>query len=196
MAKKLIGIIPVSIILFFCYVYASEYNVDRDQANEVKFISDAPFEDFEGITSQIDGYVFWKDERFDENIDKAASRLYFEVELATMKTGIGMRDRDMREDYLETDKYPRAVYDAKIIAIDPLGNNSYRVTAEGDFSIHGVSQPREIIATVEMEQNDFHVVSAFTVNLKDHNIKVPKLLFLRIGEVIKIELDFHLKFIK
>src|SRR5438132_5755067 len=41
----------------------------------------------------------------------------FVVPLATLKTGIDLRDRHMREKYLETDKYPNAVLEVPWSAI-------------------------------------------------------------------------------
>jgi riboflavin synthase alpha subunit len=40
------------------------------------------------------------------------------------------------------------------------------------------------------------VKSKFSVSLKDHNIEVPSLMFQKISEMIKLEVDFMLKFVK
>ena len=42
------------------FLVAGEYHVDKERENQVKFISDAPLEDFEGVTDKIDGYIFWE----------------------------------------------------------------------------------------------------------------------------------------
>ena len=45
------------IISFFVFTIASaeEYHVDETAKNVIKFISDAPIENFEGVTNKIDG---------------------------------------------------------------------------------------------------------------------------------------------
>lgn len=188
----------ITAILFILSATASgaEYNVDREKANSVVFISDAPFEDFEGTTSHIDGFAFWPGNEFGPDIDMSRTKIHFEVELATLKTGIGMRDKDMREDYLETDKYPYAVFDGKLTSITTTGENSFRVNASGEFEVHGVKKRREFSADVTFIDDHVKIVGSFGVDLNDHDIEVPSLLFLRINELIEVELEFYLKFIK
>jgi len=192
--------IIISSILITLFLTAisvgAEYHIDREMDNSVLFISDAPFEDFEGKTSHIDGFAFWPGEEFGSDIDLAETKIHFEVELATLKTGIGMRDKDMREDYLETDEYPYAVYDGRLTSVEKTGESSYSVNTEGEFKVHGVSRQRNLSAEVTFQDNHIHVISSFEVNLEDHDIDIPSLLFLRINEVIEVELDYYLKFVK
>ncbi len=195
-AMKSIGYFLGLFLLFCLTVIPAEYHIDRSAKNLVKFISDAPFEDFEGITERIDGYVFWPGETLSDEIDPAGSDIYFEIELASLKTGIGLRDKDMREDYLETDKYPYASYSAKISNIERLGENRFRIYSDGEFTVHGMSRPVSISATAIIDKATIKVNSEFEVRLTDYDIEIPKLLFLRINETIEIELEFHLKFIK
>jgi polyisoprenoid-binding protein YceI len=85
----------------FGYCISAEYHVDRKGQNLVKFISDAPLDNFEGTTDNVDGYIVWDGDNPVNN-----SEFHFEAELSTLDTGIGLRNRHMRENYLETDKYP------------------------------------------------------------------------------------------
>jgi len=172
---------------------AAEYHVDRGAKNHVKFISDAPIEDFEGVTGSIDGYVLWEGDSLKEGEDHPGSELYFEVELANLDTGIGLRNRHMRENYLETDKYPYARYRGKISRIKPSPSGGFVVISDGEFEVHGVSKPVTIIGEVSGDGKSYHVISKFDVRLPDHNIDVPSLMFMKINEIIKLELDFHLR---
>ena len=50
------------LIALLVFIYSNtfakvEHQVDKSKKNVVKFISDAPVEDFAGITSSIDGYM-------------------------------------------------------------------------------------------------------------------------------------------
>ncbi len=178
--------------LAFAVGRAAEYNIDRAAENVVKFISDAPFEDFEGTTDKIDGYAAWPGGEFGEKIDLTGSDIYFEVPLATLKTGIGMRDRDMREDYLETDNFPLAFFKGTITGIVLRTDSAYDIRTSGAFTVHGVTRSMVINGEVRPEDGRLVVNCVFEVILPDHNIKVPKLLFLRISETIKVELEFYL----
>ena len=100
----------------------------KSDDNLVKFTSSTSLLDFDGITSNIDGYIYWEgDKIFGEK-----NEIYFEVDLNSVETGIGKRDRDMREDVLETDKYPKTWYKGKIIDVIEKSENSnqYKVVSK------------------------------------------------------------------
>ena len=167
---------------------AKELHVDKEQSNLVKFISKAPLENFEGKTDRIDGYVYWEG---DDLTNK--SEIYFEVDLSTLDTGIGLRNRHMRENYLETEKYRYATFKGKVVKDEPLSESEYGITAEGLISIHGVEQPLRVTGNVSTKEGRYHVKCEFNVALSDFSIKIPKLMFMKIDENMKIVLDFHLQ---
>lgn len=172
---------------------AAEYHVDLSAKNQVKFISDAPIEDFEGVTDRIDGYVLWQGDSLREGNAYPESELYFEVELKSLDTGIGLRNRHMRENYLETDKFPFARYKGRITEVKKSLSGGFIVVSEGNFEVHGVSKAMTTVAEVTGNGKSYHVTSQFSVKLPDHQIDVPSLMFLKISEIIQLELDFYLK---
>ena len=178
----------VSFLLITQSVYTAEFQIDKSKENQVKFISDAPVEDFEGVTKNIDGYLYYDGEDLLNN-----SELYFEVDLRTVDTGIGLRNRHMRENYLHTDKYPMTHYKGKIVKVEKASDNTYKVSLEGNMFIHGVTKPLKINGTIKQTGSGYFVNTNFEVNLNDYKIEVPKLMFMRINEIIKLVLNFHLK---
>ncbi|MGE5457825.1 MAG: YceI family protein [Methanococcaceae archaeon] len=181
----------IALILFPFFIFATEHNIDKGRKNLVKFISDAKIESFEGTTDKIDGYLV-----FDGNDILSKSSLYFEVDLRTLDTGIGLRNRHMREEYLETDKYPLTTFKGKIIKADKISEGNFKVLAEGDLTIHGVTKKVQTIGQISNIGNGFHITSKFEVRLPDYNIEVPTMMFLKISEIIKLDLDFFTKQVK
>ena len=171
---------------------AVEWQVDLTKPRVAKFISRAPLEEFEGITEDIDGYLYWEDDSLFKN-----NEFYFEVNLNTLDTGIGLRNRHMRERYLETDKWPVASYQGKIVDVaktDSAGLTVYEVQTQGTFSVHGVERDIEVAGTVEMlEAGLMRIKAAFQIELPDYNIKIPQVMFFKLNKVIKIRVMFHLK---
>lgn len=163
-----------------------------ERPNRVVFFSDAPLEDFEGVTDRIDGFVFLAGEGLGGETDLAESELYFEVDLASIDTGIGLRNRHMRNNYLETDEFPFAAFQGRVgeLVRDPAGG--FRAVASGTLTIHGVDQEREVSCTVDRDSGELRVRCAFSVMLSDHDIKVPKLMFMKIDEEMRLELDLFL----
>jgi polyisoprenoid-binding protein YceI len=184
-----------SLLLLFVLGVSSnavEYQVDRTARNTVTFISHAPLEQFEGVTDRIDGYIFWEGDHVPPDQTQWPScKLYFEVELNGLDTGIGLRNRDMREEYLETDKYPYARFNARLKDLRKVSDALYAAEAVGTFTIHGVDRPVSTTANVIPTASGFRVQCNFEVTLPDYKIKVPKLMFLKLNELIKLQVDFY-----
>jgi len=179
------------LLLFFLATFVAfsqtvEYHVDKSASNVVKFISDAPIENFEGVTSNIDGYLIHR-----SNDVTATSSLYFEVDLRTLDTGIGLRNRQMRDDYLHTDKFPMAKFTGRIVSASEAGVG-HNVTVRGVMDIHGVKKPMEITGSLAPSGSRLRLRSSFEVKLGDHDIEIPRFMFLKIDETMKLELDYYL----
>ena len=176
------------LLLISTSLFSGEYQVDKSAENMVKFVSDAPIEDFEGVTSSIDGYLYWEGDDFLNQ-----SELYFEVDLNTVDTGIGLRNRHMRENYLHTDKFPKTHFTAKLIKVDKKSETEYEVEAEGKFFVHGVEKQKKISGKLQKIDNDKYKVSTnFIVALSDYNIEVPSIMFYKIDENMDLFVEFYL----
>jgi len=169
-----------------------EYHVDLEKEHRVRFVSDAPLEDFEGVTSQIDGFLFLPGEGLAGETDLASSEFFFEVDLASLDTGIGLRNRHMRDNYLETDEFPYASFAGRVGRLGEESPGRFKAETRGTFTVHGIEQSRDIECTAEKIGEALRVRCAFTVTLSDHGIPIPKLMFMKIDEVIELDLDFFL----
>lgn len=188
--NRFINILIIFWIAAVCTL-ATEYQVDKSKDNLVKFISDAPVEDFEGVTDNIDGYVFLPD-----ITNPSESELYFEVDLNTIDTGIGLRNRHMREEYLHTYTYRYTTYTGKFTEIKKTDDNTYEVSVAGEISIHGKTQPLDVKGAMIKNGDGFKISTNFEVKLTDHNIEVPSFMFLKIDEVMQLVLEFYITPIK
>ena len=171
--KKLI--IFIYILIISITAFANEYQVDRNKESLIKFISDAPIEEFEGITNNIDGYINLPSfEQLNE------SQIYFEVDLETLDTGIGLRNRHMRENYLETEKFKYAFFDGVFSSIEEVSENEFNVEVSGRINIHGIEKLIVISGIVLKNENQLTIVTSFEIALTDFGIDVPELMFMKI----------------
>jgi polyisoprenoid-binding protein YceI len=179
-------------ILFPVLLFSEEWHVKKSEDNLVKFTSSTSLLDFDGITSEIDGYIYWEgDEIFGKN-----NEIYFEVDLNSVETGIGKRDRDMREDVLHTDKWPKTSYRGKINKVNANEStpNKYMVESAGKMFLHGIEKEMIVKADIEINNDMMTVKCDFSVFLKDHDIEAPTLLaFIKVAEEIKLHLNFQLE---
>ena len=173
-------------------VGAGEWQVDEKAPdNEVKFTSKVTAFTFSGVTDQIDGYVYWEG----DSLFAQKPRFHFEMNLAGFDTGIGKRDRDMRE-VLDTEKWPRAVYKGEITghaAVDSTAA-AYRVGTKGTLSLHGVDRAIEVPGTVVVEEGRSRIEAAFTLKLADYEIEAPSLAaFVKVSQEIALEVSVYMK---
>lgn len=144
---------------------------------EVIFLSTASLNEFEGKSDLLNGLI-----------DLEKNLLDFFVDLNTLKTGIGLRDSHMRENYLETDKFPFAEFTGKINQLPGLAvGKKIPVKALGTFKIHGVERQIEVLGSLTKLQNGkIDLVATFDILLSDYKIAVPKLVFYELAEVQKV----------
>ena len=167
---------------------ADEYHVDKEGENQVVFLSKAPLEEIEGTTDQIDGYI-----QLQGTTPDTSSTFHLQVELNSLDTGIGLRNQHMRDNYLETEKYPRATFTGKVTRIERNQEGVFNVETRGEFNLHGQAVTRDIKVRVERAQERVLVTSEFDLALPDHNIKVPKLMVMKISEIVRIKINLTLK---
>jgi len=182
-------------ILFVCLLISVEFfsqgtelHVKQGSKNHVEFISDAPFGKFSGVTENIDGYMYWEGNNYTTN-----SSLYFEVDLKTLDTGIGLRNRHMRDNYLQTDKFPDASFKGKITNVTPAAQGPFKIDAEGEMFIHGVTKYIKISGVLTKSGNsDYNLKTNFSIKLSSYNIDIPSIMMVKLSEVIELQLNFNL----
>ncbi|MCB2198280.1 YceI family protein [bacterium] len=165
--------------------------VEPNDFSEVKFISTAKVETFEGTTNRIAGSFTVDPQDLQAGIEGK-----LEVDMTALSTGIGQRDGHMKENHLHTDEYPRSVFVPKKIVDNSFkmlpDDESVSFKLEGDFTLHGVThtiQP-DVTATWHPNQNLMNVIAKFSVNLEDYNIPLPQFLILRLAQEQKLEIRF------
>lgn len=145
--------------------------------NQATFFSTTPFEDFTGLTNDIKGSVTF-------NVsDVSRMKGSFVVSVESMKTGIDLRDHDMKSDeWLDAEQYPEITFKIKKVSdIKSIADNKLQAKVIGDFTTHGVT--KEIIADATMTyldasektkavaQGDLLGVEAkFTITLSDYDV--------------------------
>ena len=104
-----------------------------------------------------------------------------------------LQKEHFNENYLETDKIPKAIFKGKIIEEVDLANpGAYTIRAKGTMSIHGVDKEMIIKSKVTTTSNQMAVESSFTIALKDFNINIPKLVNQKIAEDIFVDVKMDL----
>lgn len=149
-----------------------------------KFTSEAPLELIRAQSNKTIGAL-----------DLSNKNVVFAIDIDSFEGfNSGLQREHFRENYMETDKYPRATFKGKIIEdVDWTKTGSTMVRAKGTFNIHGAEKERIVKVKLNIKEKEIQVESDFEVPLEDHNIKIPKVVNQKIASVIMVEVRAILK---
>lgn len=171
-----------SILFFFLILLSSNVSAPpllfSVSSGTITFRSDAPLELIKASSNQLKG-IF--------NAEK--KQFAFTLNVNTFKGfNSPLQHEHFNENYLESNKFPRASFEGKIIEdVDLKKNGFYNIRAKGNLTVHGVSQERIIKCELTVKNNIVSIKSNFTVLLADHNITIPKVVNQKLASEIKIE---------
>ena len=133
-----------------------------------------------------------------ENIDAVNKSVSSIINTATNEVAVQMRitnfvfpnklmQEHFNENYLESEKFPSATFKGKIKeTVDLTVAGTYPITASGTATIHGVTRPIDLKGTIISTGTGLALTCAFEVKLVDYKVDIPKIVFAKIAEVIKV----------
>ncbi len=105
-----------------------------------------------------------------------------------------LMEEHFNENYIESEKYPKSTFKGKLDqTLDFSKNGTYDISATGVFTVHGQSQNRQIQGKVMVQEGEVQINTAFEVALIDHKIEVPKIVFVKIAQIIQVKTSYALK---
>jgi hypothetical protein len=159
---------------------------DRWMANDgtVDFRSEAPLELIEARSSDLRG-VLGTDGRF-----------AFALAMNSFEGfNSGLQKEHFRENYLETERFPRATFEGRLI--DPPAwplEAPEDVRVRGELTVHGVSRERILPVRLEPDgEGGIAARSTFLIRLDDHDIGIPRIMHQKIAETIEVDVRVRLR---
>lgn len=171
--KKLILLFAISLSL---NGLAQLYK-DKSGSSVISFNSKAPMEDIEAVNKG----------KSDVFLKLPNGEIQMVIDMAGFKFKNGLMEEHFNENYVETEKYPKAIFKGKISeVIDFTKDGEYAVTVKGKMEIHGTSKDETIIGTLTKTGNEIKLASKFKIKVEDYNIKVPSMYVKNIAEEVDV----------
>jgi polyisoprenoid-binding protein YceI len=146
-------------------------------SGQIHFNSNAPKELIDATSNALAGVVDLEHKTFAFKIDVRSFAGF----------NSPLQREHFNENYMETPKFPEAVFSGKIIEdVDLSKEGSYNVRAKGKLQIHGMQQERIIRATVTNKGGKIKIQTDFTVSLADHDIKIPRVVYEKLAPDINV----------
>jgi len=115
--------------------------------------------------------------RFDPAaIGQSALHLVIRSDSLTVADNISDKDRreiegQMREQVLETSKYPEIVYDAPSVSVKNTSDGQNDLMLLGQLTLHGVARRQSVPARIAMTGDMLRAFGEFSLRQSDYNIK-------------------------
>lgn len=145
---------------------------------EVGFVADARLHDFEGRTTAVSGRIMSSE--FHDAIGCVA------IAAKSLDTGIGLRNRLMRENHLQVAQFPEIQFILTRLADVQREANMVGLTLEGDLTLHGVTRPMNIPATLSKADGKLQVEGSTVLKMSDFNIARPAFLFITVKDEVQV----------
>ena len=172
---------------------SSRWQVKPGDGSRVEFVSKAPLESFTGRTRQVSGEC-----TFDSDHLAGDVALSVTVDMASFDTGLSKRNQHMRENHLQTDRFPQAFLRGgtiKAAAASALAvGGSVGVEFSGELDLHGVRRP--VVVHLELSRSTADVLSVkaeFPVRLSDYDIERPRMLVMKLADEQQVRVDLTLE---
>ncbi len=148
---------------------------------KVTFTVHGPFGTVHGSFTGLQATI-----NFDEK-NLSSSSVTASIDAKTVATGVSLRNSDLRnkEEWLNTDKYPRISFKSK--KIEKIANG---FKAIGELTIKEVTKPTEIPFTFTGKDASGLFKGQFTIRREDYNIGKPGGT---VGDIITITLSVPVK---
>lgn len=108
------------------------------------------------------------------------------LDATTGDSGSKARDRKMKRDVLETDKYPEITLTVQHVAGSVAGSGDSSVQLEGSMMLHGQSHPMTLTVPVHSDGTVASADTQFIVPYVNWGLKNPSTLFLRVSDKVQI----------
>jgi len=151
----------------------------------IKFSSDTPMEKIEGVNRQVNSAL-----------DFATGNFVFKVLIRGFEFEKALMQEHFNENYMESEKFPNSTFSGKITNIKDVNlskDGVYKIVAEGDLFMHGVTNKVKANGTLEVKAGKVLGVTTFDVAPKDYNITIPAAVIKNISEAIKVDVNIALE---
>lgn len=117
----------------------------------------------------------------------------FKLDLNALDTGIALRDKHLRENYLHTEKFPTAIFaftDVSNLKTQLKGNSSSKSKFAGTLDLHGVKKP---VTDPEYQVIGKNAKAEFTVDFPEFGIERPSFMGVKIVDKVYITVEFEIE---
>ena len=172
----------IVVILLYTGISASA-QLFQSTSSKITFLSDAPLED-----------IYAESNKSKSVFNISDNKIVVLMKPNTFIFKNPMMQEHFLEDYMESDKYPKATLSGILHGdFDVRKEGVYDVTVEGILNIHGIEKKRVIKGNIIVRDGKLSVAAKFAIQVADHGIKIPSMKIKSIAEVVEVSVAIDYK---
>jgi polyisoprenoid-binding protein YceI len=125
--------------------------------------------------------------RFDPETGTASGEIVMDP--ARAETGVQMRDRTMREEVFEVDRYPLLVFRPQRVAGEVPDEGLGRVQLEGTLAIHGSEHALTLPVALEATAEGIRASTTFSIPYVEWGMRNPGNAMLRVSDTVEVKIE-------
>ena len=170
------------IVLTFC---SSKIASQQLYTNNGETIFDGSKESVEPIKATNNSSV----SVIDTNNGNIAALIY----IKDFEFRLGLMQEHFNENYMYSSKFPKSTFEGVIqnFNFEKLENNYTNFIVEGEIEIKGVTKEISTTAKIKKTGSGIDLNTSFNIKLSDYNVKIPRLVFKKIDENVKVNLKYN-----
>lgn len=171
--------------LLCCFLFISITNSQErflTKNGAITFYSKAPMEDITADNNQVLSII-----------DVTSGKMAISILMKSFMFKKALMQEHFNENYVESDKYPKATFKGSILNFDALNETKSKAKVKGVLTIHGVSKEIMIDANFTKTKESILVDGNFIVEVDAFNIKIPAVVAKNIAKKIKVSFNFNHK---
>jgi len=144
-------------------------------------------------TSNIMSDIEAESKVIDARLDIQTGQVDISIPISSFEFEYEMMQDHFNEEYLESEKYPKASFKGQITQDITAIETSGEVNITGDLSIHGVTKAISFTATLSQQDGFTRVKCVFPIVFKDFNVEEPSILSKAIAKDVEFKGVLYLK---
>ncbi len=153
------------------------------RSGEVRMNASTPLEDIDALNSRVNAIL-----------EPGSGGFAVVMLISEFRFPRKLMEEHFNENYMESGRFPKATFSGKIHGLSGIGPGEEQTCrVSGELTIHGVTRPLETEAVVSRGDGAWTIRSRFTVHTEDHGIEIPRIVFKKIAEDVRVTADFLLE---
>jgi len=176
-----------SLLVCFLFCATGLFAQEKMVTKTGKVTFEASVPSFEEVKAKNDGVTFILNSKTGEVAGLALMKGF--------RFKIALMEEHFNENYMESDKYPKATFKGKIESFDvkALTATAKEYTIKGKLELHGKSKDVTSVAKIRKTDAGIEIISNFSVNASDFDIKIPSVVKNKVSNTINIKTEFTVK---